>query len=171
MKIYKLLAPPLKTTLEKQEFPQSTALPCTAINMTITTDFPTLGNRFTAGGDYNVKNTFGGTRLTTTKGKELHKVMENNRLKQLSTRQPTYWPSEPNKIPDLVDFCVTKGFDTKRFTVESCLDLTSVHIPILISMFNHIPGKLKKPSLCSKKTDWNCFRENLDALITLEIPL
>jgi hypothetical protein len=32
-------------------------------------------------------------------------------------------------------------------------------------------GKAKKPSLYSKKTEWNCFRETLDELITLEIPL
>jgi hypothetical protein len=158
MKIYKLLASPLKTTLEKQEFPQSTALPSTTINMAITTDFSTLGNRFIARGDY-VKNTVWGSRLTTTKGREVHKVMQNN-LKRLSTRQPTYWPSDPNNIPDLVDFCVTKGFDTKKFTVESCLDLTSDHTPILTSMFTHIPRKLKKPSLYSKKTYWNFFWGN-----------
>jgi hypothetical protein len=39
MKIYKPLTSPLKTTLEKQQFPQSTALPSTTINMTITADF------------------------------------------------------------------------------------------------------------------------------------
>jgi hypothetical protein len=39
VKINKLSASLLKTTLEKQEFPQSTALPSTTINMTITTDF------------------------------------------------------------------------------------------------------------------------------------
>jgi hypothetical protein len=38
-------------------------------------------------------------------------------------------------------------------------------------MFSHIPGKSKKPSLYSKKTKWNCFRETLDELITLEILL
>jgi hypothetical protein len=40
--------------------------------------------------------------------------MKDNNLKHLSTRQPTCWPSDPNKIPDLVDFCVTKGIDTKN---------------------------------------------------------
>jgi exonuclease III len=50
--------------------------------------FKTLRNRFIAGGDYNAKNTFWGSRLTTTKGRELHKVMKNNNLKHLSTRQP-----------------------------------------------------------------------------------
>jgi len=38
-------------------------------------------------------------------------------------------------------------------------------------MFSHIPGKSKKPSLYSKKTKWNCCRETLDELITLEILL
>jgi hypothetical protein len=52
--------------------------------------FKTLGNRFNAGGDYNAKNTFWGSRLATTKGKELHKVMKNNNLNHLSKTQPTY---------------------------------------------------------------------------------
>ena len=39
MKIYKLLASPLKTALEKQQFLPSTALPSTIINTTITRDF------------------------------------------------------------------------------------------------------------------------------------
>jgi len=50
----------------------------------------TLGNRFFAGGDYNTKHNFGGSRLTTAKGRELHKGMKNINLKPLSTRQPTY---------------------------------------------------------------------------------
>jgi hypothetical protein len=65
--------------------------------------------------------------------------MKDNNVKQLSTRQPIYWPSDTNKIRDLVDFCVTKETDTKKFTGESCLGLTSDHIPILITMFTHIP--------------------------------
>jgi hypothetical protein len=115
--------------------------------------FKTLGNRFIAGGDYNAKNAFWGSRLMTTKGRELRKFMGSNNLKHFSTRQPTYWPSDPNKIWDLVDFCLTTGTDTKKFTVKSCLDLTSDHIPTLINMFTHMPEKSKKPSLYSKKTD------------------
>jgi len=97
--------------------------------------------------------------------------MHNINLKHLSTRQPTYWPSDPNKIPDLLDFCVTKGIDIKKLAVAPCFELTSDHTPILIIVFTHILGKPKKPSLYSKKTDWNCFRETLDEQITLQIPL
>lgn len=135
------------------------------------TFFKKLGNRFIAGGDYNAKNLFWGSRLTTTKGRELHKVMKHNNLNCLSTGQPTYWPSDPNKIPDLVDICITKGIDTKKCSVESCLELTSDHTPILITMCAQILGKPKKPSLYSIKTDWNYFREILNKHIHLDIPL
>jgi len=77
--------------------------------------------------------------------------MQNNNLKHLSTRQPTYWPSDPNKIPDLLDFCVTKRNDTKKLAVASCLELTSDHIPILITVFNHALGKPKNRRCTAKK--------------------
>jgi hypothetical protein len=35
--------------------------------------------------------------------------MERNNLKHLSMGEPTYWPSDRNKLPNLVDFYVTKG--------------------------------------------------------------
>jgi hypothetical protein len=54
-------------------------------------------------------------------------------------------------------------------TVASCLELTSVHTPILITVFTHVLGKPKKPSLYPKKTDWNCFRETLDGQLPLTI--
>jgi hypothetical protein len=133
--------------------------------------FKTLGHRFIAGGDFNAKNTFWGSRLTTTKGRELHTAMRNNNLQHLSTGQPTYWPSDTNKMPDLLDFCIVKGIPTQKFTVESCLDLTSDHTPILINMFSHIIGKPKRPSLCNQQTDWDCFRDMLDDRLNLQIPL
>ena len=133
--------------------------------------FMTLGNRFLVGGDFNAKHTFWGSRLINTKGRELYKVIHNNNLKHLSTRQPTYWPSDPRKIPDLLDLCITKGLDTRKFTVASCLELTSDHTPILITMHANVIGQPTKPSLYSKRTDWNYFREILDNQLTLTVPL
>jgi len=52
--------------------------------------FKTLGHRFITEGDFNAKNTVWGSRLTTTKGRELLKAMRNNNLQHLSTRQPMY---------------------------------------------------------------------------------
>jgi hypothetical protein len=63
-----------------------------------------LGCRFIAGGDHNAKHADWGSRHITSKGSQLLKTIESNDL-----REPTYWPSDSNKIPDLVNFCVTTG--------------------------------------------------------------
>ena len=75
--------------------------------------FKTLGNRFLVGGDFNAKHTFWGSRHTNTKGMELFNVLQYNNIKYISTRQPTYWSSDPNKLPDLLDFCVTRELAQK----------------------------------------------------------
>jgi exonuclease III len=40
--------------------------------------YATLGNRFLAGGDYNAKHSFWGSRLTTPRGRELFQAMQAN---------------------------------------------------------------------------------------------
>lgn len=71
--------------------------------------FHTLGNRFVVGGDWNSKNIYWGSRLTTTRGRELKKAVDRNSLQVLSAGEPTYWPTDPNKTPDLIDFLLLKG--------------------------------------------------------------
>jgi hypothetical protein len=61
--------------------------------------FRTLGNKFIAGGDYNCKNSLWRSRLTTTKGRELSKLIQNPKYSFLTRGTPTYWPSDPGKIP------------------------------------------------------------------------
>jgi hypothetical protein len=130
----------------------------------------TLGNRFLAGGYFNDKNTNWGSRITTTKGTELQKSIRNLNSICITTRQPTYWPPDPQKIPDLLDFCIVRGINPKNILAESSLELTSDHTPFLVTILTAAQGKPKTPSLTSSKTNWNTFRE-LDALLTLEIPL
>lgn len=130
--------------------------------------FNTLGNKFLAGGDYNAKHPTWGSRITTTKGREIIKTMKANNLQQLSTGEPTYWPSDKNKIPDAIDFCITKGIDTKKCVTESNYDLSSDHSLVIITVYSKIPNKVKQPSLYNGKTNWNVFRDKLDNLISLD---
>ena len=123
------------------------------------------------GGDFNAKNTLWGSRTTTTKGRELAKTLVTNNLKCISTGEPTYWPSDRNKQPDLLDFCITKGIDNKKIKITSCFEFSSDHSPIILEIHANILKKEKQPTLHTRKTDWNKFREELDKLITLEIPL
>ena len=87
--------------------------------------FETLSPRFISGSDYNSKHPRCGSRLTTTRGRELQKATTDNNYEQLSKGQPTYWPTDRNKIPDVLDFFVTKNISQVDTNLESSLDLSS----------------------------------------------
>lgn len=133
--------------------------------------FKTLGNKFIAGGDYNAKNIVWGARVTTTKGRELLTAMHSNNLNYVTTGEPTYWPTDPNKTPDLLDFYITKGIDNKLVTATSSLDMSSDHTPVILNMYSDTTHTPHPPALCNKNTNWDTFQEVLDEAIELKIPL
>lgn len=133
--------------------------------------FDSLGVRFIAGGDYNAKHTEWASRLTTTRGRELLKAIRKNNLYSLSTGEPTYWPSDRNKIPDLLDFFIIKGIAKTYTKIESCLDLSSDHSPVLLTVSTQCQQITRPPSLCNKMTNWEMFRINLTKELNLNLPL
>lgn len=133
--------------------------------------FSTLGNRFLAAGDYNAKHTHWGSRLITPKGRQLLAAMVNKNLDYISTGEPTYWPTDINKTPDLVDFGVSRGVPRKFVHVESCFELSSDHSPVLITISTEILMKELSPTLGNKFTNWDGFRETLDSTLYLKVPL
>jgi exonuclease III len=133
--------------------------------------YTTLGNQFLAGGDYNAKHTHWGSRLTTPRGRELMKATESNNLTCLSTGQPTYWPTDVNKIPDLIDFCITKGIPPTSIQADSCLDLSSDHSPVLIKLSIEIIERTKQPTLSNTHTNWDEFKRLIETKLDPKIPL
>lgn len=113
--------------------------------------FKTLGKRFIAGGDYNAKHTYWGSRLTLTKGRELLKTIETLNLGIVSSGHPTYWPSDNRKVPDLIDFCVTKGISTYYISCEASLELSSDHTPVFVTLQGEISTLAGNSVLCTKK--------------------
>jgi len=65
-----------------------------------------------------------GSRLITTKGRELFKAANTTKAQLISTRKPTYLPTDPNKLPDLIDFYVTKRISSNYTEVEGLIELT-----------------------------------------------
>lgn len=130
-----------------------------------------LGQRFIAAGDYNAKHYHWGSRLITSRGRELMKAMQSNNLQQLSTGQPTYWPTDRRKLPDTIDFCVTKGIARNYMSAESCMDLSSDHSPIILTVGTKVIIKPKTATLFNHKTDWVQFRNRVHNDINLNIPL
>ena len=105
------------------------------------------------------------------KGRELFKAMTKMKLSHISPGSPTYWPSDLNKIPDVIDFCVTKGVANHSVTAESCLDLSSDHSPIILTLANQFEPTASKPFLHNTKTDWFQFRDLVENGINVNIPL
>lgn len=133
--------------------------------------FSTLGPRFVSGGDWNAKNTYWGSRLTLTRGKNLKKSIDFNHLTVISTGEPTYWPSDMKKTPDLVDFFVTKGINNHYMKVESSLDGSSDHSPVLLTISSRIINITKPETLSNNHTDWEGFKQHVASNINLNIPL
>jgi hypothetical protein len=131
--------------------------------------YNTLGRRFIAGGDYNAKHTDWGSRLIIPRGLEVVKTKERNNLKHPSTGEHTYWPSDRNKLPDLVDFCVTKGIPQDFAVAKSCFDLLSDHSPVLITLTSHALNQEKQPSLSNRHTNLDDFRHLINQRLNISL--
>ncbi len=133
--------------------------------------FKQLGEKFVIGGDFNAKHTDWGSRLTTTKGKELHQAIIKYNCNWHSTGKPTYWPSDLNKTPDLIDFFITRKIPVDYIQVQEGMDSTSDHSSILMIISDTIITNDKHPLLTNKYTDWKKFRNELNNSIILKTQL
>lgn len=134
--------------------------------------FEKLGSRFIIGGDFNTKHTAWGSRLITPgKGNGLLNAIKNKNCRYHSGRKPTYWPTDTKKIPDLLDFFITKGISENNLEMESIVDLTSDHTPVLLNLNAAVILKKKKLNLTNKHTDWELFRKVVEESINLKTSL
>ena len=134
--------------------------------------FRNLGPSFLAGGDFNSKNTLWGSRLTTTKGCELTKVIQANNYSYLSTGSPTHWPTDAHKLPDLLDFFITSGISHTYADIQSSYDLTLDHIPSIVTISTTIAIRRSAPILHTSHTNWAMYktvvRDKVNSATTLK---
>ena len=133
--------------------------------------FSTLGPRVIAGGDWNAKHTHWGSRLTSPRGRQLKKTVDDNHLVTVSTTEPTYWPSDPKRKPDLLDFFVIKGLSGNYLKAEPCFDSSSDHTPVILTVSTTIIENHCQEALYNKRTDWESFRQYIKDKTTLSVPL
>lgn len=57
----------------------------------------------------------------------LKQALESHNAKYISTGEPTYWPIDNRKIPDLLDFFITKGTASYYSEINSSFDLFLDH--------------------------------------------
>lgn len=130
-----------------------------------------LGNTFILGGDLNAKHIRWGSRLTNTKGRELLSAMREINCNAISTGKPTYWPTDTQRIPDLIDFFIFKNLSATYLHIQEGFDMNSDHSPIILTLSETIIQKESNPTLVNKNTDWDSFKFDLDNMIDLKVPL
>ena len=89
---------------------------------------------FIAGGDYNSKHTLWGSRVITTKGREIALLFHTQNYSFLSTGIPTYWPTDERKLPDLLDFFVLSKIPPTSIDIQPNYDISSDHTPIISTL-------------------------------------
>jgi hypothetical protein len=104
-----------------------------------------LGNKLIVGGDWNAKHTNWESRIITPKGRNLLQSITNYNYSYLSTGELTYWPSDPNRMPDLLDFFLFKNIATHYIQIAANWDLSSDHTPIITTHSTHVLCMPKHP--------------------------
>lgn len=130
-----------------------------------------MNGRFIVGGDLNAKHTDWGSRLTTTKGRELRQAIKEMGCDIHSTGKPTYWPTDTSKVPDLIDFFISRQVSPNFIELEDNFDMDSDHSAVIFTLSERIIRKETRPMLVNKTTDWESFRIEVESRINLRVPL
>ncbi|PNF14490.1 hypothetical protein B7P43_G16423 [Cryptotermes secundus] len=84
--------------------------------------------------------------------------MQEENYYYMSTGTPTYWPTDPQKTPDLLDFFVTKGLSSTYADVTPSFELSSDHTPVIATISSSVIHKQPTPKLHNNKTNWDTYR-------------
>ncbi|CAH2091128.1 unnamed protein product [Euphydryas editha] len=133
--------------------------------------FNTLGSRFMIGGDWNAKHVHWASRLTSTRGRELKKSIVKNNLTVIAPTEPTNWPTDSNRLPDVLDFFIVKGLSRLPHHIETCLDSNTSHVPVVLTLGTAVLNMKNSTKLYNKRTDWNSFRELIHERLDMTVGL
>ena len=101
----------------------------------------------------------------------MNSIITNN-LNYLTTYEPTYWPTDTNKIPDLLDFFITKNISPRYVQINSSAELSSDHSPVIATVSSTIIENPPNGFIHNQLINWQLFREvfnhSTSALISLK---
>jgi D-alanyl-D-alanine carboxypeptidase len=98
-------------------------------------------------------------------------TIHNNNYAIISTGTPTYWPTDKNKMPDLLDFFITNGISTNYISETASFNLTSNHSPIIATISTSVMLRKPKFRLHNSKTNWDLFKKLIELNIKLNTKL
>lgn len=133
--------------------------------------FNNLGAHFIVGGDFNSKHPLWGSRLINPRGRLLHSLIINKQYNTHAPPAPTYWPAARNRLPDVLDFFISRGINPYNVFTESLEELSSDHSPVLLTLQASPKYTQRPPSLTSQIIDWNSYREFINEHLNCHVPL
>ena len=120
--------------------------------------------------NYNAKHTQWGSRLITVRDKNLLNSINTKNVNYLTTYEPTYSFTDTKKIPDLLDFFITKNISPRYVQINSSAELSSDHSPVIATISSTI---IENPpnGFINQFTNWQLFREVFSHSISVLISL
>ncbi|KAH8236865.1 hypothetical protein KR026_008753, partial [Drosophila bipectinata] len=101
---------------------------------------------------FNAKHPWWGSRITNPKGSALYRQIQSRNLSCHATGAPTYWPTDPHKIPDVLDFAISGGLDSAGIQAREVEDLFSDHSAFAVSLFTPALLRSARKKLIYKTT-------------------
>ena len=112
-----------------------------------------------------------GSRLVTVRGKNLLKSIITNNLNYLTRYEPIYWPTNTNKILNLLDFFITKNISPRYVQINSSAELSSDHFPVIATVGSAVIENPPNALIHNQLTNWQLFREVFNHSISASISL
>lgn len=109
--------------------------------------------------------------LLTLRSHILHQAAFHSNCNFIPPGGLTYWPAEPSKLPDVIDFLLVEGLPSSHFQAECNPDLSSDHVLVTLTFAGvSIYTNIFAP-LINKSTDWDTYCELIGSQIKLNTKL
>ena len=122
------------------------------IPLLMNSDIPTI-----LAGDFNAKHDSWGCRAKNAKGTVMLQLLYRHDFSIEAPSEFTYFPTDPNKIPDILDIFITKNVTLTKDPWSPTL-LNSDHTPV----FLEVPCSFSPVTPTRPKIDWLSLRYHLE---------
>jgi len=117
-------------------------------------------------GDLNSKHTNWGCRVTNPNGRKLQSFIANTSCTVSAPSEPTYFPSDVNRLPDILDILILKSVPL-NCVHEPLAELDSDHVPVKITINSSPQIYRKNDSLIKGKPDWIKFSNSVHSSLLI----
>jgi hypothetical protein len=108
-----------------------------------------------------VKHPHWGCQSSNPRGNNLLQLISLEQYQVYSSSLPTYWPTSPDKRPNILNFFISKAPNNLFHLVQYFNDLYFDHSALLLTINSSPPISSDNPYLVYKTIDWMKFNDLL----------